>query len=95
MASKSMNINTSLAITFSTCNHGFLRVSRRRVQNTVHTQEASEPDCATDPNKRVTGSWQNRTFGRKHRRQLPNDAALVGNRTRRVSLPLRRNASHD
>lgn len=92
MASKSMNMNTALAITFSTCNHGFLGVSRRRVQNTVHTQEASVPDCATDPNKRVTGSWQNRTFCEK----TPATAAERRGFSREPnSLPLRRNASHD
>lgn len=32
---------------------------------------------------------------RKHQRQLLNDAALVGNQTRHVSVPLRRNTSQD
>lgn len=66
MASKSMNINTLLAILFSRCNHCFLRVSLNNsdseFKNTEFTPEADAlqdeiPDCATNhPPELVTRS---------------------------------------
>lgn len=68
MASKSMNINTLLAIIFSRCNHCFLRVSLNNsdseFKNTEFTPEADAlqdeiPDCATNhPPEFVTQSGE-------------------------------------
>lgn len=58
-ASKSMNINTALAITSASSGLPDTEFETRC------TLEANVPDCATNPNKRVTGSWQNRRFCEK------------------------------
>lgn len=69
MASKSMNINTALAIIFLKCNHRFLRVSLSKSDCELKTQHAFKhhkmkyltllPGLLS---RSVTKSWQNWTF---------------------------------